>query len=148
MELKRTPKQFAIIALNLIVVAGCAVWSLRDGLMQDQTGLLIFGIVLVLWSIFLAVNLIRRTWYIRIEAGGVRIRYVTRDVFVPFDDMVWYVIDESRRAGVIAYDHGGAERFGAFSRGSIGAEGMITLRKAVQDARPDLPDHNPRVSNA
>ena len=145
MVFRRTGTQTVWVAVNFVIVAGLAAWTLRDGLAEGRMLLTVFGILLAAWAGFIALNLIRRGSYGEITETGVTFRYVSHDKVVPFARMEFADIPEGKAGGMIGYKPEGEDklRYAAFSQRLIGAEGVAAIRKAIKKARPKLPSEAP-----
>ena len=145
MKIRRTPRQTALVCVTAAVVGGLAWWNIRDGMRLDSPALLVLGGVFALWEVYILADLLRRGVPVSVAADGVTIRHAVQSEHIPFDRMTWASFNDARRAGIIAYRAQGAgkERYAAFAKKTIGADGVTALRDAIRAARPDLPESAP-----
>jgi hypothetical protein len=126
--------------VNLVIVAACAVWNIRDGL-EGSTSLLIIGCVFALWAVFIALNLIcRRIPVVVSETGLVVNRIIRSPLQIQWQQMEAAKLPETASPVLIRWraSPGAKLQYTGVSQRALGEVGAKALRNAIFAARPDL----------
>lgn len=152
MVFQRPRKQILFMYLNFAVTAACGVYFLNLAQTSNLKYDWFFGCLFVLWSAYILYNITFRHASVRLEADGLEIKRMKGPVWVAWEALQWARVTLDGRILFFAYQNAGdaKDRYVGVSRRALSDEAVNTIRDALYDARPNLPDADPsaKPSNA